>query len=100
MEPDSADEQVDITFPDGSVSGSDHADIHARLSALVGHASTLEPLRPISDLDFYRRHKLDDHTWLDELKATFDREPDEPLPDFSQLPQSMVDYVSVPGTFF
>ena len=93
-------DQVDVTFPDDSVLGSDSAEIHARLSSLTGHAATLEPLRPDAELDFYRRHKLDDHTWLDELKATFDREAGEPLPDFSQLPQSAVDFVSLPGTYF
>jgi uncharacterized protein len=34
------------------------------------------------------------------LAATFDREPGEPLPDFSQLPPPMIEYVSTPGTFF
>ncbi len=92
--------QVDVVFPDGSALGSDSTAIHSLLSKLTGYAATLEPLRPDSDLDFYRRHKLDDHTWLTELKATFDREPGEPLPDFSQLPQSAVDFVSMPGTFF
>jgi|TARA_B110000211_G_scaffold117742_1_gene136367 uncharacterized protein YcbX len=66
----------------------------------VGHESTLEPLKPVSELDFYRRHKLDDHTWLEELKATFTREPAEPLPDFSSFPQQAQDFVTVPGTFF
>jgi uncharacterized protein len=93
-------DQVDVTFPDGRVLGSDHADIHSLLSALTGHASTLERLRPASDLDFYRRYKRDDHTWLEELKATFEREPGEPQLDFSQLPQSAIDFVSAPGSFF
>lgn len=93
--------QVQVTFPDGSVLDSDEDAIHALLSQLTGHRSTLEPLRPAGDLDFYRRHKLDDHTWLDELKATFERESDEPLPDFSQLPQSAIDFVvAAPGSFF
>ena len=91
---------VDITFPDGSVLGSDSPGIHARLSALTGKASTLEALRPPSDVAFYRRHKLDDHTWLAELAATFTREEGEPLPDFNGLPPILVDHVSVPGTFF
>ncbi len=91
---------VDVVFPDGDVLGSDTPGIHAQLSQLTGHPSTLEPLRPDSDLDFYRRHKLDDHTWLEELAATFDREAGEPLPDFSQIPPPLVDFVSIPGTFF
>ncbi|MEO8005058.1 MAG: MOSC N-terminal beta barrel domain-containing protein [Betaproteobacteria bacterium] len=95
-----ADGQVDVSFPDGAVVGSDNADIHARLTTLTGHASTLEALRAESDLDFYRRHRLDDHTWLDELKATFEREAGEPLPDFSKAPPSLATFVSMPGTFF
>lgn len=91
---------VEVTFPDGSVIASTAPEIHARLSQLTGRASTLEALRPESDRDFYRRHKLDDHTWLDELKATFAREEGEPLPDFSQAPPAFADFVSTPGTFF
>ena len=93
-------EHVDVHFPDGTVLGSDNGAIHDKLSALTGHPSTLEPLRPASDLDFYRRHKLDDHTWLEELKDTFDREPGEPLPALDELPLEAVDFVSVRGTFF
>ncbi|MEJ2564878.1 MAG: MOSC N-terminal beta barrel domain-containing protein [Gammaproteobacteria bacterium] len=94
------DDQVDVVFPDGEVLGSNNPAIHAKVSTLTGHASTLEPLRPASDLDFYRRHKRDDHTWLKELKATFEREAGEPLPDLDNLPQSAVDFVSLLGTFF
>ncbi|MCW5621329.1 MAG: MOSC N-terminal beta barrel domain-containing protein [Burkholderiales bacterium] len=93
-------DQVDVTFPDGAVLGSDDPAIHEKLSTLTGYASTLEAIRPDSELDFYRRHKIDDHTWLDELKATFIREPGEPLPDFSKIPPPLIDFVSIPGTFF
>tara|TARA_R110001606_G_scaffold363430_3_gene517601 strand:+ start:62092 stop:62964 length:873 start_codon:yes stop_codon:yes gene_type:complete len=91
---------VDITFADGMVIGSDEHVIHQLLSELTGHKSTLEALRTIEEIDFYRRHKQDDHTWLDELKATFERQEGEPLPDLDNLPQAARDYVSVPGTFF
>jgi uncharacterized protein YcbX len=97
---DSALQQVDITLPNNLSSASDDPEIDRILSELVGYASTLESLRPVAELDFYRRHKLDDTTWLEELKATFSREPGEPLPDFSQLPQQARDFVTVPGTFF
>lgn len=46
------DGQVAITLPDGSILGSDDDRIHARLSALIGKASTLEPLRSTTDPDF------------------------------------------------
>lgn len=98
--PDASDHHVDVVFPDGTSLGSDDEAVHQRLSALVGHDSTLEPLRAVEDRDFYRRHKRDDHTWLEELKATFAREPGESLPDFSGFSQEAQDFVTVPGTFF
>lgn len=91
---------VDITFPDGSTLRSDDARIHARLSELTGHESTIEALRPETDVEFYRRFKPERGTWLDELATTFDREPGEPLPDFTHIPPVLVDHVSAPGTFF
>ncbi len=93
--------QVEVGFPDGAILGSDHPAINPRLSALTGHASTLVPLRSADELEFYRRHKRDDGSWLDELVATFDREAGEPLPDFLfDVPQNVADFVSLPGTFF
>jgi uncharacterized protein YcbX len=93
--------QVKVVFPDGSALDGADAAAHARVSELIGHASTLEPLRPVSELGFYRRHKLDDHTWLDELKATFDREDGEPLPGiFDDIPEGAAEFVAIPGTFF
>lgn len=92
--------EVDITFPDGSVVGSDNDAVHAKLSALTDRPSTLVSVQPESNPDFYRRHKLDDHTWREELAATFERERGEPLPDLEQLPAPMVEFVSLLGTFF
>ena len=47
---------------------------------------------------FYKRYKRDDSSWLQELKATFAREPGEPLPDLDNLPADMQTYVTLPGT--
>jgi uncharacterized protein YcbX len=91
---------IEVTFPDGSVLAGADAKIHTRLSELMGRSSTLEALRPASDRDFYRRHKLDDHTWFEELKATFEREEGEPLPDFSEAPPAFSEFVATPGMFF
>jgi len=91
---------VAIEFPDGQVLRSDDVRVHERLSALTGHASTLEPLREATDRAFYRRFKQDEVTWLREIEATFEREPGEPTPDLTQLPEHLVDSVSIPGTFF
>ncbi|MBU2887109.1 MOSC domain-containing protein [Gilvimarinus agarilyticus] len=98
------DGSVSITMPHGDALSSDDTSLNDRLSSLVGHDSTLERLKPLYDdgenLAFYRRYKVKGETWLDELKATFTREPGEPLPDFSQMPQQVQDFVTIPGTFF
>lgn len=91
---------VEITFPDGRQLRCDDPRASASISALIGHDGLLQPLRPATDSDFYRRYKPDNHTWLEELKATFEREQGEPLPDLDNLPQRMQDFVSPPGTFF
>ncbi len=96
----SPEDPVDILFPDGTVQGSDDPTVHASLTALTRHPSRLEPLLPDMDLARFRRYKANGHAWLEELKATFEREEGEPLPDFSDMPQNARDYVSMPGTFF
>lgn len=94
------DGSVSITFPGGETLRSDDPEASERVSQLVGHNSLLQARRPASDKDFYRRFKKDNHTWLEELKATFEREPGEPLPDLDNLPKDMQEYVSVVGSFF
>jgi len=91
---------AEIEFPDGQMLRSDDARVPGWLTALTGHASTLEPLREATDRAFYRRFKQDERTWLREIEATFEREPGEPIPDLTQLPEHLVDSVSIPGTFF
>lgn len=92
---------VEIIFPDGGVMGGSDARSHARVSELIGHASTIEPLRPAADAAFYRRYKADDHTWMTELRATFEREADEPLPAIlDNFPSAAAEFVVMPGSFF
>lgn len=91
---------VDIIFPDDKIIGSNTPNIDQILSELIGYKSTLEALPSIDDIDFFRRYKPDDITWLEELKATFERQQGEALPDLDNLPQSAQDFVSLPGTFF
>jgi len=91
---------VDITFPDGTVLGSDDSAVHLKLSELCGCPASLWPLQPASNRDFYKRYKPDPARWVEEIGEAFAREPGEPQPDFAQFPEVLVDYVSVPGTFF
>lgn len=97
--PDGPGGPVEITFPDGATVSTDEADVDARLSAALDHEVTLESRRPASDLDHYRRGAPDHDDLLDELRATFGREGDEPLPDLSGFPPEIFEYESPPGTY-
>lgn len=93
--------KVEILFPQGQRLTSNEEEVHQAISNLIEYDSTLEYLRPFeTDAEFYKRYKADDHTWLEELKATFDRKPGEPLPNLDQLSPEATKFVSMPGTFF
>jgi len=94
------DQPVQLLMPDGARVSSSASEVHGLISRLLGHESRLEPLTAQTDSAAFKRYKTDRHDWLEELKATFEREAGEPLPDFSDLPQQMIDYVSLPGSFF
>ena len=91
---------VDITLPDGSRTTSDDPEIGARLSRLLGRAVTLWPRRPADDLDHYRRGALDNPDLEQELRQVFGREPNEPLPDLTNLPPEVFEYTAPLGTYF
>jgi uncharacterized protein YcbX len=93
-------QQVDVTFPDGETVGSDEERIHQKLSDLVGRIAELWPVQPASNHEFYKRYKPDEETFMGEMAQVFAREPDEPMPDLSLFPEALMDYVSIPGTFF
>lgn len=88
-----------IRFPDGSEVSTAEPDASDRLSAALGHPVVLEPLRPADDLEHYRRGGPDHADVMDELRAVFGREPDEPLPDFSVFPPEVAEFESPPGTY-
>jgi uncharacterized protein YcbX len=92
--------QVEVTFPDGETLGSDDPRIHAKLSELVGRKASLWPVQPRENIEFYRRYKPDAAQFAQEIADVFAREPGEPMPDLSQFPPEIMDYVSRPGTFF
>jgi uncharacterized protein len=102
--------------------GGRHAELDRALSELVGTEVTLQPLRPASDLDHYRRRvpgarlagtlarsrlaarglqRLMAAARIDgELRAAFGRESGEALPDLSAFPAELFEFVSPPGTYF
>ena len=90
---------VTITAPDGSSINTNQPDRDRALSDALDHEVTLWPLQPASDLDHYRRGKPDTDDPLQEMRAIFGREDDEPLPDFAAFPEELVEFESPPGTY-
>ena len=114
--------QADITFPDGSTTATDAADVNKRLTELLGKPVTLWPRLPPEELEHYRRKSkaarvlgklakvrafrsaLPALTSVGnanaQLRQMFSREPDEPIPNISTLPPELLEFTSPPGTYF
>ena len=113
---------VEIRFPDGLRIGSEANDVNARLSELLGKPVSLWPLQPAENSEHYRRKTkaarlfgrlarfsafrsvLPALTSFGsanvQLREIFSRQPDEPVPDISLLPPSVLEFTSPPGTYF
>ncbi len=91
---------VVVTLPDGTEvrAGDDGTD--DAVSAALGHQVTMWPRLPPTALDHYRRGAPDSDDLMEELRAIFGREPDEPLPDLSVFPPEILEYESPLGTYF
>lgn len=90
---------VEIDFPDGRCLTSTSPDLDAALSAHLALPVRLEALRPVDDLDHYRRGAPVDDDLMVELRNIFGREESEPLPDFSVFPPEVMEFESPPGTY-
>jgi uncharacterized protein len=91
---------VAIALPDGSSVRTDDPDVDARVSAAIDHEVVLESLRPAEDLDHYRRGAAYNDDFMVELRSIFGREGDEPLPDLSAFPETIIEFESPPGTYY
>lgn len=98
--PDEPTPHIEIALPDGGTVRSDDPEVAARLSSALDHDVTLWPLQPPSDLDHYRRGAPDSDDLLAELRGMFGRTEDEPLPDLSVFPPEIVEFESLPGTYY
>ncbi|HMJ75556.1 MAG TPA: MOSC domain-containing protein, partial [Iamia sp.] len=78
----------------------DDPDVDARVSAAIDHEVVLESLRPADDLDHYRRGAAYHDDFMVELRSIFGREGDEPLPDLSAFPETIIEFESPPGTYY
>ncbi len=92
---------VHLELANGKAVESDAAEVHERLSEMVGKAVTLWPRRPADDHEHYRRRITRDEATLRQVLGL---EDGEPFPDFSVLPQELLthlrDYTSPLGTYF
>ena len=91
---------TEITLPDGSSFLSDDTDADARLSQTLGREVTVWPIVPAENLAHYRRSSPSQGKMEAELRSLLGLEADEPLPDFSELPEEVLQYASPPGTYF
>ncbi len=113
---------VNIVFPDGTSIESDDANVNAKLSEVLGKTVTLWPRQPATNRSHYRRAEpsarivgplmkipgfrallpsLTKLSSLDKpLREAFSREPNEPLPDISNLPAEILEFTSPLGTYF
>jgi MOSC domain-containing protein len=113
---------VEMTLPDGTTVSSDSPAVSHRLSELMGRRVKLRPLQPAADAAYYRRREpgsalvgrlAQSRTarrllqWAifrgraaTELRETFGREPEEPLPDFADVPGLVFEFYTPPGTYF
>jgi len=113
---------VDITLPDGAMISSDSPAVSQRLSELMGRRVVLRPLQPAADTAYYRRRepgsallgRLAQYRpvrrllqWAvfrgriaKELREAFGREPGEPLPDLADVPGTVFEFYTPPGTYF
>ena len=114
--------EADIVLPDGTITATDDAEVHAQLSRVFGKQVTLWPLQPASDTEFYRRSGASARiagrltrfsgfrsllpaltsfgTMNRQMREMFSREADEPIPDLSKMPQEVLEFTSPLGTYF
>jgi hypothetical protein len=97
---DLGDGDVEITLPDAATVRTSDADVHERVSAAIDHPVRLERLRPVDDLEHYRRGAPDSDDVVVEMRGIFGREDDEPFPDFSIFPPAIAEFESPPGTYY
>jgi len=90
----------EIALPGEDWARADSPRVAEQLTKLTGRAITLWPRLPASEVDHYRRSAPDHPDLLEDLRATFARLPDEPLPDIGAFPREVLTSSTLPGTYF
>lgn len=93
--------QVEVTLPGGeTLTTSDLPAANDALSELCRRPVTLEPLRPATDLEFYRHGKRSGGAPAVTIQEVMGIEEGDAFPDFSSLPRLLTEFSTPPGTFF
>jgi hypothetical protein len=92
--------QVVITLPDGRTVTTADDGCHEVLTEALDRSVTIWPLLPADQRDHYRRGAPDHDDLLEEFRAIFGRTPDEPLPDLLAFPPELMEFESLPGTYY
>ncbi|MFI0349228.1 MOSC domain-containing protein [Actinomadura sp. 9N407] len=101
--PDEPSPPVQITAPGTEPITSTDPDVHHALSELVGRPVTLWPRLPADTPEqaaHYRRRPPPDGDWDRYLREFFDVETAADIPDLSALPPELVEYTTMPGTYY
>ncbi len=92
---------VTIITPDNAQVQSADADRDQQLSDILGRPVLLTPLHPVDDLAWYARAPMPEGVDpMQALRQIMGMEEDDPLPDFSGLPQELQGFSTPPGTYF
>ncbi len=113
---------AEITFPDGTVIGTDSPTLAGRLSELMGRRVSLRRVEPATNRAYYRRrgagaaligrlaqsrHGRRILGWAmrrgaagGAIREAFGRELGEPLPGVSDVPADVFEFYTPPGTYF
>lgn len=94
------DNPVDITFPDGTVIGTDDPALNEAVSELVGTEMTIWPLMPKSDRKHYRRERQTPWEAVRDLSNLLGVQRGEHLPNVLRLPKTLMRNETLPGTYF
>lgn len=94
---------VEITLPDGSLTRSDEADIHTKISDAIGAEVTLWPLQPADNAEHYKQ-VTETGDMMEYLRQIFGLLPDEPMADLSTFSpdvfNELMTYTSPRGTYY
>ena len=91
---------VEITLPNGRRITTNDDNVGTALSEYLANPVTFWPLVDAAKTEHYKRGAPLKADVEEELRRVFARDQGEPLPDISGFPEELLEYESLPGTYF